>query len=71
MAQVVAEGAKVVWTVARGMAEVVAKRTVVVIAMVLGVTGGALATVGAFILWAVDMKMPHDMALKTMIHCRC
>ena len=40
------------------MAEATTKRTVVSRAAVLGVARGELMTVGTFILWAVDMKMP-------------
>ena len=42
-----------------------AKRIVVSHATILGVSRGTLATVRAFILQAVDMKMPHSVAVKT------
>ena len=67
MAWVIAEGTKVVQTVARGVAEAVAKRTVVAVAIVLGMARDMLMTVGTLVFWAVDMKMPCDMALKTTI----
>ena len=65
MSWVVAEGAKVVRTVARGVAKAAAKRTIVSRATVLRVTGGMLATVGTLIFRTVDMKMPHNVAVKT------
>ena len=58
MSWVIAEGAKSVWTEVGGVAEAVAKRTVVSKTMVLGVARGALTAVGALVLWAVDTKLP-------------
>ena len=58
MSQVIAESTKVVWTVAQGVAEVVAKRTVVLHTPILGVTRGTLVAVRTFVLWTVDTKMP-------------
>ena len=72
MSWVIAEGTKVVWTVVRGVAEVVAKRTIVSRTTVLRVTGGTLVTGGTFILRTVDMKMPRNVAVKTtslVSHC--
>ena len=71
MSWVIAEGAKVVQTVARGVAEAVAKRTIVLRATVLRVTRGMLVTVGTLIFWTVDMNMPHDMAVKTTSLISC
>ena len=62
---VVTEGTELVWTEAGGVAEAVAKRTVVLKAMVLGVARGALTAVGTLILWAIDTKMPCGVTLKT------
>ena len=42
-----------------------AKRTVVVKALVLQVSWSELLTIGAFVVRAVDMKMPCGMAVKT------
>ena len=69
MSWVVTKGIEVVWTVVGGVAKAVAKRTVVVQTMVLGVTWGALVTVGTFILWTVDTKMLHGVAVKTNSFC--
>ena len=69
---VVAKGAKSVQTDTGNVAEVMAKRTVVSGAMILGMTRGALMAMGTFILWAVNTKMPCNMTLKTaslMSHC--
>ena len=65
MSQVIKKGTVPVWTIAGGVATAVAKRTVVVQAMVLGVAWGMLETVGTLILWTVDVKMPHGVAVKT------
>ena len=65
MSWVVTKGTETVWTIVGGVAKVVAKRTVVSHAMVLRVARGTLATVRALVLWAVDTKMPHDVAVKT------
>ena len=66
MSQVVAKGAEAVWTIAGNVAKAAAKRTVVLITMVLGVAGGTLTAVGTLVLWAVDTKMPRCMTVKTM-----
>ena len=66
MSQVIAEGAKSVQTEARGVTEVVAKRTVVPSAAILGVTWGMLTTVGAFVLQEINTKMPCKVTVKTM-----
>ena len=65
MSWVVTKGTEMVWTIAGGVVEVVAKRTIVSHAMVLRVARGTLVTVRVLVLWAVDMKMPHDVAVKT------
>ena len=65
MSQVITKGTVPVWTIAGGVANAGAKRTVVVQAMVLGVAWGMLETVGTLILWTVDVKMPHGVAVKT------
>ena len=57
MSWVIAKCAETVWAIVGGMAEVVAKGTVVLSTTVLRVARGTLATVGALILWAVDMKI--------------
>ena len=59
-----------VQAIPREMTEVSAKRTVVMSAMILGMAWGSLMTVGAFIVWTVDMKMPCSVALKTKSLCR-
>ena len=66
MAWVIAKGAVAVWTVMGGVAEAVAKRTVVLGTTILGVTWGALMASGTFILWAVNMQVPHEVTVKTM-----
>ena len=66
MSQIIAQGTTSVWTVVGNVAEVVAKRTIVVSAMVLGVTRGMLVAVGILILWTVKTKMPCEVAVKTM-----
>ena len=63
---VIAEGTKAVWTVVRGVAKAMTKRTVVSGATILGVTQGALTAIGTFILWAVNTKMPRKVTVKTM-----
>ena len=65
MAGIVAEGTEAVWTVAGSVAELAAKRTVVSSTTILGVTRGTLATIGTFILQAVDVKMPCKVTVKT------
>ena len=54
-----------------GVAKVVAKRTVVLHAMVLRVARSVLVTVRTLVLWTVDTKMPRDVAVKTnsLISC--
>ena len=47
------------------MAKAVAKRTVVLSATILGMARSMLTTVGALILWIVDVKMPCKVAVKT------
>ena len=72
MSWVIAEGTKAVWTVARSVAKVTTKRTVVLRTTVLRVTGGVLAAVGTLAFWTVNMKMPHNVAVKTaslISHC--
>ena len=71
MSWVITKGTETVWTMAGGVAKVVAKRTVVSYATVLRVARGALATVRALVLQAVNMKMPCDVAVKTnsLISC--
>ena len=66
MSQVVAEGAKSIRAEAGGMAEAVAKITVVSGATILGMTWGALTAMGTFILWAVNTKMPCKVTVTTM-----
>ena len=66
MSWVVAEGAKSIWAEVRGMTKAVAKRTVVLRTTILGVTWGALMASGTFILWAVNMQVPHEVTVKTM-----
>ena len=65
MSWVVAEGAKLVQTEVRGVTEAVAKRTVVLSTAILGVTWGVLTTVGAFVLRAINTKMPCEVTVKT------
>ena len=65
MSQVITKGAESVWTVVGSVAKVVAKRTVVAQAMVLGVAWGMLMTIGTFIFRTIDVKMPEVMAVKT------
>ena len=65
MTWVVVEGTEVVWTVAGGVAKLAAKRTVVSSATILGVARGTLVTIGTLILWAVNMKMPCKVTVKT------
>ena len=65
MTWVIAEGTEVVWTVAGGVAKLAAKRTVVSSATILGVARGTLVTIGTLILWAVNMKMPCEVTVKT------
>ena len=65
MTWVIAEDTEAVWTVAGSVAELVAKRTVVLSAMILGVAGGTLATIGTLILQAVNMKIPCKVTVKT------
>ena len=70
--RVIAKGAASVWTITGEMSEVAAKRTIVVHATVLRMARGALATVGTLVLWAINMKMPCNMAVKTtslVSHC--
>ena len=71
MSWVIAKGTEVVWTIVGGVAKVAAKRTVVSHAMVLRVARSVLATVRTLILWTVNTKMPHDMAVKinSLISC--
>ena len=69
--QVIAQGTKLVWTVAGGVAEVATKRTIVSNTMVLRVARGALVAVRTLVFWAVDMKMPHNVAVKTTSLRRC
>ena len=72
MSWVVAKGTKLVQTDMRDVAKAVAKRTVALSAMILGMTRGALSAIGTLILWTVDTKMPCNVALKTvslMSHC--
>ena len=57
MSQVIAKCTETVWAIAGGMAEAVAKGTVVLSTTVLRVARGTLVTVGALILWTVDMKI--------------
>ena len=71
MSQVITKGTESVWTVVRGMAEVVAKRTVVAQTMILGVAWGVPMTVGAFIFGTMDTKMPKGMAVKTNSFWSC
>ena len=69
---VVAKGAKLVWTVAGGVAKAVAKRTVVSNTTVLRVARGTLVAVRTLIFQAVDTTMPCSMAVKTMsLHSCC
>ena len=65
MSWVVAKGTETVWAEARGVTEAVAKRTVIAGATILGVTRGALTTVGTLIFWTVDTKMPCEVTVKT------
>ena len=66
------KGAKSVWTVMGCVAKAAAKRTVVSNTTVLRVARGMLATVRALIFWTVDMKMPCNVAVKTMsLSSRC
>ena len=69
---VVAEGAKLVQAETWGVAKAVAKRTIVSSATILGVAWGTLMTSGTLVLWAVDTKMPHEVAVKTtsLISCQ-
>ena len=71
MSRVVAEGPEMVWAIMGDVAKASAKRTVVPNTMVLRVARGALTTVGAFILWAIDTKMPCSMTVKTTSLRRC
>ena len=71
-AGVVAKGTEVVQAVTRGVPKPAAKRTIVLKTSVLRVPRGALTAVGAFVFQAVNTKMPHDVAVKTMSlisHC--
>ena len=65
MPWVVAKGTASVWTVVGKVTEEVAKRTVISHATVQRVAGGTLGAIRAFIFWAVDMKMPCVVAVKT------
>ena len=72
VSRVIAKGTKSVWTVVGGVAEAAARRTVVSNTTVLRVPRSPLTTVGAFVFQAINMKMPHDMAVKTtslQSHC--
>ena len=53
------------------MAEVATKRTIASNTMVLRVARGALVAVRTLVFWAVDMKMPHNVAVKTTSLRRC
>ena len=55
---IVTEGTPSIWAVTAEMAEMPAKRTVVVGTTILGVARGVLMTVGTLIFWAVDTKVP-------------
>ena len=66
MARIVAEGTEFIWTVPGVVAEAAAKRTVVSNTTVLRVPGSPLMTIGAFVFWAINTKMPRDVAVKTM-----
>ena len=68
---VIAKGAETIWAEAQGVTEAVAKRTVVVGTMVLGVTRGALMAVGAFIFRTVNTKVPCKVTVKTMSLASC
>ena len=70
MSWIITEGAPLVWTDTREMAEVSAKRTVVVRTMVLGVAWGMLPAVRTLVLWTVDTKMPLVVTLKTNSCCK-
>ena len=65
VSQVIEKGTKSVWTVVGGVAKAAAKRTIVSNTMVLRVARGVLATVRVLVFWAVNMKMPCNMAVKT------
>ena len=70
MPWVITEGALLVWTDAREMAELLAKRTVVARATILGVARGILSAVRTLILGTVDVKMPLVVTLKTNSCCK-
>ena len=70
MSWIITEGAPLVWTDTREMAEVSAKRTVVARTTVLGVAQGTLPAVRTLVLWTVDAKMPLVMTLKTNSRCK-
>ena len=70
MSWVIAEGAPPIWTDAREMAEVSAKRTVVARATILGVARGMLSAVRTLVFRTVDTKMPVVVTLKTNSRCK-
>ena len=65
MSRVITEGASSIWTIAGHVAEVAAKRTKVSKTMVLGMSQGSLSAIRAFIVLAIDTKMPESMAVIT------
>ena len=65
MSRVVTKGTLPVCAIVREVAEVLAERTVVLKAAVLGMSGGMLSAVGEFIVGTADINMPQGVAVKT------
>ena len=63
---VVAQGATSIWTVAGQVGKLATKSAVVANAVILGVTRSMLVAAWAFVVRAVDAKMPQGVALKTV-----
>ena len=69
VSQIITEGASSVQTDVGEVTEVLAKRTVVARATVLGVAWSALTAVRTFVFWTVNTKMPLVVTLKTNSCC--
>ena len=65
MSRVIAEGASSIWTIVGCVAEVVAKRIKVSKTTVLGMSWGSLLAIRAFIVQAINTKMPKGVAVIT------
>ena len=71
VSRVITKGTLFVWAVAREVAEVSAKRTIVLKTAVLGMSRGTSSAVRAFVIRAVNTKMPEGMTVKTYSLLSC